>query len=147
MTSSKECHKLWRERNREKINAKGRESYKQNREKILEQKKKWYEKNKESNKIKHREYKKKNDIKLTTTVIEHYGGTPPKCACCGETERTFLVLDHINGNGTKQRKKLGTGHAVFRWIVKNGFPDEYQVLCSNCNLSKMRNKGQCAHKL
>ena len=67
-------------------------------------------------------------------VIEHYGGV---CSCCGETEQMFLSLDHINGGGTKHRKELGKyGTAFYAWIIKNDFPEEFQVLCYNCNLAK-----------
>ena len=29
-------------------------------------------------------------------ILEHYGGNPPKCACCGEAQYFFLTLDHMN---------------------------------------------------
>src|SRR3990172_11531866 len=34
-----------------------------------------------------------------------YGG--PVCACCGETQDAFLTLDHVNGGGNAERKKIG----------------------------------------
>lgn len=69
----------------------------------------------------------------------HYGGNPPKCVCCGENHVEFLTIDHIAGNGTKERKQ----HKNFiHWLKKMGFPEGYQVLCSNCNMAKGRNKGK-----
>lgn len=70
--------------------------------------------------------------------IKHYGG---KCACCGESEPKFLALDHIYGGGTKHRK--GKGNIVY-WIVKNNYPDLFQILCHNCNSAKGF-YGECPH--
>src|SRR5271157_769821 len=77
-------------------------------------------------------------------VLMHYGG---KCACCGETGMPFLTLDHINNDGKKDRKYM-VGSYWFRWIVKNGYPKDLQVLCWNCNMSKSRyGSGVCPHKI
>ena len=76
------------------------------------------------------------------TVIEHYGS---RCACCGETEPIFLTMDHIDGGGTAHRESLNSG--LYRWLIKNGFPDGFQVLCYNCNFGKSRNGGICPHKV
>ncbi len=69
----------------------------------------------------------------------HYGGNPPKCACCEESHFEFLTLDHINGKGSKERKQFG-GYSLFKFLIENGFPEGYQVLCSNCNMGKGRNE-------
>lgn len=67
-------------------------------------------------------------------VLEHYGGTPPSCGCCGEGRPEFLALDHINGGGRQERKRVG--HATFwSWLIRQGFPTGYRVLCHNCNMS------------
>ena len=81
---------------------------------------------------------------LKTKVYDHYGAF---CHCCGETELSFLVLDHINNDGSVQRKVHGKGHHQYRWIVKNKFPADFQVLCSNCNQSKKMNGGVCIHQV
>lgn len=78
-------------------------------------------------------------------VFAHYGGDPPRCACCGETEPAFLTLDHTNGGGGEHRKQAGSkGPGVFYWLIKNGFPDGYAVLCWNCHMAKDR-RGGCPH--
>ena len=80
-------------------------------------------------------------------TITHYGGNPPKCNCCGEVERKFLTLDHIKGGGRKHRKEMNNkSGGVHGQLVKNNFPDGYQVLCMNCNWGKFINNGQCPHK-
>lgn len=82
--------------------------------------------------------KKKREI-----VIEHYGN---KCACCGETEEKFLTIDHINGDGKEHRKQIGVGGAaIHSWLIKNNFPDGFQLLCFNCNCAKGF-WGECPHQ-
>lgn len=77
-------------------------------------------------------------------VLAHYGS---RCACCSEGELLFLTIDHIDNGGYRFRKKNnGSSHNnIYRWLVRNGFPDGYQVLCVNCNQGKHRNGGVCPH--
>jgi hypothetical protein len=68
-----------------------------------------------------------------------YGGNPPKCACCGEIHIEFLSIDHIHGGGNKHIKKISReGANFYYWLIKNGFPEGFQVLCYNCNRAKGR---------
>ena len=109
----------------------------------------WRDKNRDKYNASCRESHKKNRRTLKELVMAVYGGG--KCSCCGETELSFLTLDHIEGGGGKQRKELGrtkgSGVGFYKWLVENGYPDGLQVLCANCNLSKHINGGVCAHKL
>lgn len=75
---------------------------------------------------------------LKQTVLDYYG---QKCNCeCGCLVIKFehLTIDHKNNDGAEQRKKRGShgGHANYRYIIKDGFPDDLQVLCWNCNCAK-----------
>lgn len=65
-------------------------------------------------------------------VFAHYGLS---CACCGESRRVFLSIDHIGGGGTKHRESLGgkSGSGFYKWLVRQGFPKGYRTLCFNCN--------------
>ena len=81
---------------------------------------------------------------LKLEVLTIYGGK--KCACCGETELSFLSIDHINGGGEQQRKKIGSGTAFYRWLRHSGYPEGFQVLCHNCNHGKHINGGICPHQ-
>lgn len=79
-------------------------------------------------------------------VINHYGG---KCACCGENKSAFLTIDHVNNNGNDHRKTMpggGSSTATYRWIIKNNYPTDLQLLCWNCNCGKQINGGICPHK-
>ena len=84
-------------------------------------------------------------------VFGAYGGY--KCACCGETERTFLTLDHVNNDGAEWRRgkwkhgKGYAGHPTYTWLLRHNFPAGFQVLCMNCNWGKRMNKGVCPHQV
>jgi hypothetical protein len=87
--------------------------------------------------------------KLKDEVYDHYGGH--KCSCCGESIKEFLTLDHIENDGADHRRSLGkgsagSGHSLYRWIIKNKFPNIFQVMCMNCNWGKRMNNGICPHK-
>jgi hypothetical protein len=90
------------------------------------------------------ESSRKTQAKLRRTVIEHYGG---KCSCCGEFEYKFLSIDHINGKGNQHRLEVGGNKKspILRWLIKNNFPKEFQILCHNCNMAKGC-YGVCPHK-
>lgn len=79
-------------------------------------------------------------------VLTHYSNGTPKCICCGESHYEFLTIDHKNGKGAKHRREIGIGGGViYYWLIKNNFPDGFQVLCYNCNVCKgFYNK--CVHK-
>jgi recombinational DNA repair protein (RecF pathway) len=74
-----------------------------------------------------------------------YGGY--RCACCGEAERAFLSIDHVNNDGAAHKRecKLRTGEQLYRWLARNQFPAEFQILCMNCQWGKRNNKGVCPH--
>lgn len=75
-------------------------------------------------------------------VFEHYGYS---CKCCGEEEPKFLSIDHVEGDGSKHRKSLRHNN-IYIWLVKNGFPSGFQVLCHNCNHGSFLNGGVCPHQ-
>lgn len=75
-------------------------------------------------------------------VFESYGGY--KCVCCNEKEKTFLSIDHINSDGAKHRKEIGS--TLYHWLMKNKFPSGFQVLCMNCQWGKKNNSGICPHQ-
>jgi len=75
-------------------------------------------------------------------ILRHYSGSPPRCAVCGEEDLVVLCIDHINGGGAKHRRELGKtlsagGGMFYNWLVKNSFPEGFQVLCANCNIRKV----------
>jgi hypothetical protein len=94
------------------------------------------------------ENSKKYRSRLRIELLNAYGN---KCACCGETERAFLSLDHVYGGGLKHKRKYKeeTGHvltkdALCRLLKINNYPDSFQILCHNCNQAKGFH-GECPH--
>jgi hypothetical protein len=79
---------------------------------------------------------------LKDEAYQAYGGYV--CVCCGETERAFLTLDHINNDGNKHRKEVDPA-AMYYWLKKHGYPSIVQVLCASCNQGKKINGGVCPH--
>jgi hypothetical protein len=87
---------------------------------------------------------KKYNLSVKLAVFQHYGGA---CACCSESSIEFLCIDHINGNGNKHRRQIGSdgGSSFYLWLKRNGFPEGFQVLCHNCNMAKSC-YGACPHR-
>ncbi len=130
-------------KNKDKINEKRREYAKTPEviERLRLENKRWRENNRELANERSRIAKKKYEVRCKKLVFEHYG---EKCDCCGEGEQIFLTIDHINGGGTRHRKKIGNKICV--WLFKNNFPKGFQTLCFNCNWGKHINGGVCPHK-
>ena len=91
-----------------------------------------------SNKKHLSKYRSKQYRELKDKVIDHYGG---KCVICGFDNKLALCIDHVNGNGLKERKRIKAIGFV-REIIKQGYPDKYQILCANCNQIKAIEKGE-----
>ena len=81
---------------------------------------------------------------LRQKVFAAYGG---KCACCGEARPQFLAIDHVAGGGNKHRRreKIFNPHMMRLFIVRAGFPSDFQLLCHNCNGAKGW-YGECPHE-
>lgn len=87
---------------------------------------------------------KRDRLRDRDAVIAHYGG---KCFCCGEANKGFLTVDHVDGQVPELAvvgKKLGHS-ALYRYLVKNNFPEGYQLACCNCNMATGW-WGTCPHK-
>lgn len=113
----------------------------------LEERKVYYKEHKERYKAyreEHREeakiYAKTRTWNTRNIVLNHYGN---QCACCGEAQKEFLGIDHMNGGGNVHRKQIG--HQLYHWLIKNRFPPGFQILCHNCNLAKGF-YGRCPHQ-
>lgn len=84
---------------------------------------------------------KKRRIKIKEKVFQHYGGNPPRCACCGETIPEFLSVDHIHGTDDSRNRS----HRLYVWLFHKNFPPGFQILCHNCNFAK-GHYGECPHE-
>ena len=141
-----ERKRLWAQANREKVREAGRRHYVANREKVKEQSRRWAQENRERSNEQKARWDQENLEKRNAAqrrrgkrdrdrVLDHYGRS---CACCSTTE--LLTIDHIDGGGYAHRIELfghpGGSATFYRWLITNGFPSGYQVLCRPCNASK-----------
>jgi hypothetical protein len=119
--------KEYRKNNKDKIKTK-KYYYEPNKRKV------YYMRNKERIKIQ----SKNKRLEIKIKVMTHYGNGECKCVKCGFDDIRALSIDHINGNGNKERKenKYMRGNHVYDWLKKNNYPLGYQTLCMNCQLIK-----------
>lgn len=85
---------------------------------------------------------RKSRRKTKIEILRHYS---PELKCTGIngvcasncSDIRCLTIDHINGDGAKERKETGMyGWRFYQWLKKNNYPDGYQVLCMNCQFIK-----------
>jgi hypothetical protein len=90
--------------------------------------------------------KRKELVYLTTQEIRkkvlcaYCNYMEPYCIKCGFSNVHALQIDHINNNGSTDRKKYGIGKPFYISIIERNYPKEYQVLCANCNTIKERER-------
>lgn len=139
----------------DRIRAKGREYYHSNPEERYKKHREWVVANKARAAAWRKEWNRLNPDKVETIRLNHknklkkeviaaYGGV---CACCEEDILNFLTIDHIDGGGNAHRRELKNngGGSFYSYLRKNGWPEGYQVLCFNCNMSKGF-LGTCPHQ-
>lgn len=122
--------KKWREENKERHLAYKRNYYSKHKNKYN----KWSREYRKNNPEKVRKWAIISNQRRRLKVLIHYGGNPPKCAWCGMEDIRVLTIDHIHGGGHQHRKQIGC--EIFLWLIKNDYPEGYQVLCRNCNWRK-----------
>lgn len=127
--------RAWYTRNKATIVKAGKRWVKKNRERVNANRRRNYWKNRQRELAKMRKYYRRYHTALKMAVLTHYGGNPPKCACCGEGHIEFLSVDHMSGDGKEDRAKHGTS-GFYRRLVRSNFPPGFQILCLNCNFAK-----------
>jgi hypothetical protein len=109
-----------------------------------------------------KKYQKKDDDQRLKILLayskRHSNSDIPCCNCCGLNEYLdFLALDHVLGKKQMDSipELIAIGYSsqmvtkeLFSWIMRNNFPDGFQILCHNCNFAKgyPRNNGKCPHE-
>ncbi len=74
-------------------------------------------------------------------VIAAYGGV---CRCCGENDVDKLVIDHINGGGSKEKKGYPSRNIYLFLAGRPVNNDKFRVLCQSCNQA-IASCGSCPH--
>lgn len=108
------------------------------REKRNEESKAYHWENREARNEYAREYRKRNKL----AVIRHYSGGTCKCSHCGHSDIRALQIDHTNSGGEAHRRNITQD--FYMWLIKNNFPEGYQVLCANCQQVKMHENNERA---
>ena len=159
-----EKKKIYCEKNKEHIAEIARIYYEKNREKRLQYSKQWainnsermrenhhkhYNQNKDTYKQQSKEWVKKvgydyvnklgreSHQKRRIKLLKLMGD---KCKCCGETDRMYLHIDHVKNDGYIERKGKSKYYLTLSRYLEN--PNNYQLLCANCNLAKHMNNGK-----
>lgn len=163
-STCKTCRKLrsknWRSDNKEHLNQTLRDKYAKKKASDPEfQQKTWYWRNREKALLTKSIYQSKNRKILTDYLKEYrfknknslrkkrasryelingivFRILGDKCCICGESNKSVLVIDHINEDGNFER--LSKGSFQIRRDIATGKSDvsKYQVLCRNCNAKK-----------
>jgi len=123
----REYFREWQRKNRDKTKQYRDKNYANNREKIIEQKVFSNQKMRRLSRL---------------DCISHYSNGKNCCDCCGESHLEFLAIDHIDGGGNKERKKVKEYLPLI--LKRNNYPKGYRVLCHNCNMS-LGFYGYCPH--
>jgi len=71
-----------------------------------------------------------------------------KCAKCGFTDWKALQLDHKNGNGLDDKKRIGFGKKYMQYYLNHPqeAKEKLQVLCANCNWIKRYDNNETSLK-
>jgi len=84
-----------------------------------------------------------HDLTDFLAALDHYGGR--QCTQCKTTELSFLTLDHIKNDGYEVRRNNNNiaGVKLASKLRNLGYPQDagIQILCWNCQLGKLRNRG------
>lgn len=83
-----------------------------------------------------REYERNLNLRVRLQALIFLGG---KCVRCGLNDMRVLQIDHINGGGTKENKRIHARGISMKVMEE---PEKYQVLCSNCNWIKRWERGE-----
>lgn len=80
-------------------------------------------------------------------VLSHYSkGSNPICSWkdCGWSDERALSIDHINGRGREHLRKFHIKN-IYRWLMRNNFPEGFQVLCMNHQFVKKSERGEAKY--
>ena len=89
-----------------------------------------------------RKWRKKNAPIMKDRAYAKLGNrcSSPSCqwlnadGTMGCTDRRCLQVDHVQGEGSKERKST-TGYVIYQRIITD-MENRYQLLCANCNWIK-----------
>ena len=134
-----ECCRQWHVDNRESINKRHRERYRENREAVLKHQKEYHHKNK-SDPI-YREKRRVAQQKRRERRMAWWNGIRASLSCeiCGESRTPCLDFHHKDPSS----KEFGFGKAVSHFMPRGKILKEIEkcvVLCANCHRMEHHNE-------
>jgi len=118
----KQKGRLYYLKNKDKINLKNRNNYYKNKELYLKQGMEYARL--PENRKRRAEYEKLRRSRRRFTVLSHYSNGDPKCNKCGFSDIRALSMDHINNDGYRHRREIGTGERdgcsstrMYVWLI------------------------------
>lgn len=142
-----ETVRRYREKNKDRLREIRKNYYEKHREKYKEYSRLWYKNNKE----RWKEYSASNKANarlrrynsgLRTKLLELLGG---KCVRCGFSDPRALQIDHVNGGGSRDNRKIkGNKYKSMLEKICSGYGG-YQLLCANCNWIKRVENNETAN--
>lgn len=113
-----------------------RQELKNDPDKVRARASKYYHANKDKLRAQQNKYLKDRVDGLRNEVFNLLGC---KCAKCGFEDIRALQIDHINGEGNKDRKSKGNNSIKYYMSIIISVQEkknEFQILCANCNWIK-----------
>lgn len=71
---------------------------------------------------------------LRTRVLERYATGRIACARCGYHNRQALTVDAV------ARSHKNSGPTLWKWLIRNGYPGGFEVICMNCREIKRQDE-------
>lgn len=125
-----EKRRLFRMKNRDKINQKNREWYKKHKEILKIWRKRYYFLNND----KRKQYDKNYMLKLRLKCLSMISNGKIECSNCGCKDIRILQINHINGGGSKEYAKFKQPKRFYKAIIRNERNiDDLNILCWVCN--------------
>lgn len=133
----RETSRRWYEKHKDEVIARAKSYVQTHREQRRISSLRYYYKHREQVRAYGRRFSQQRKVE----VLTHYGNG--KCACveCSFDNIKALTIDHIDGGGNEQRKKVGQKN-LYNWLKSQDFPKGYQTLCMNCQFIKKVDEGE-----
>ena len=82
-------------------------------------------------------YRKRRWGEVRAAILKKYGGV---CAKCGFSDARALQVDHVEGGGSRERRKRAPNLTYYTHVLFDT-TGKFQLLCANCNtIKKFENK-------
>lgn len=118
------------QKNKEKMKQTRKEWYQANKERASEYAKRWHLQNRDTSNAN----RARESQEARNKILEKFGN---KCTRCGFDDKRALQIDHINGGGQKEIKKINNSRKYYLYVLQDT-TNKYQILCANCNWIKRR---------